>query len=138
MGYRNVKFYPDATSTSRNQNNDVPFLRYSDVILMKAEAILRGGSETLGHTALSLVNMVRSNRSTSTAWTSVTLEDLYKERSREFTHEAWHRNDMIRFGKFEEQWGFKTNTDTYRRVFPIPTNARVLNPELTQNEGYPQ
>lgn len=136
MGYRNIKFYPDATSTSRNQNNDVPFLRYSDVILMKAEAILRGGNATLGHTAISLVNMVRSNRSTSAAWTSVTLEDLYKERSREFTHEAWHRNDMIRFGKFEGSWGFKTNSDVYRRTFPIPTNALVLNPELTQNDGY--
>lgn len=137
MGYRNIKFYPDNTSTSRNQNNDVPFLRYSDVLLMKAEAILRGGSETLGQNALALVNMVRSNRTTSAALSSITLEELYKERCREFTWEAWHRNDMIRFGKYEGQWGYKTNTDTYRRVFPIPTGARVLNPALTQNDGYP-
>lgn len=136
MGYRNIKFYPDALATDRNQNNDVPYLRYSDVILMKAEAILRGGSPTLGHTALSLVNMVRGNRSTSPVWTSVDLEALYKERSREFAYEAWHRNDMIRFDKFEGNWGFKTNTETYRRIFPIPTNARVLNPALQQNEGY--
>ncbi|MCD0468778.1 RagB/SusD family nutrient uptake outer membrane protein [Flavobacterium sp. JAS] len=136
MGYRNIKFYPDATSTSRNQNNDVPFLRYSDVILMKAEAILRGGNETLGQSALSLVNMVRANRSTSAPWSGVTLEDLYKERAREFAQEAWHRNDMIRFGKYEGQWGFKTNSDVYRRIFPIPTNALVLNPALTQNDGY--
>ncbi len=136
MGYRNIKFYPDATSTSRNQNNDVPFLRYSDVILMKAEAILRGGTATLGHTALSLVNMVRDNRTTSTQWSSVTLEDLYKERCREFAHEAWHRNDMIRFGKFEGAWGFKTNSEAYRRVFPIPTDALTLNPALVQNPDY--
>ena len=136
MGYRNIKFYPDATSTSRNQNNDVPFLRYSDVLLMKAEAILRGGNATLGHTALSLVNMIRSNRTTSAAWTSVTLEDLYKERAREFVGEAWRRNDMIRFGKFEGQWGFKTDTDVKRRVFPIPTTALVLNPALVQNPDY--
>ena len=138
MGYRNIKFYPDATSTSRNQNNDVPFLRYSDVLLMKAEAILRGGNATLGHTAVSLVNMVRSNRTTSAAWTSVSLEDLYKERCREFAWEAWHRNDMIRYGKYEGQWGFKTNAETYRRIFPIPTYAKALNPSLTQNPGYPQ
>lgn len=136
MGYRNIKFYPDATSTSRNQNNDVPFLRYSDVLLMKAEAILRGGNATLGHTALSLVNMIRSNRTTSAAWTSVTLEDLYKERCREMVHEAWHRNDMIRFGKYEGQWGFKTDANIKRRVFPIPTNALVLNPALVQNPDY--
>lgn len=136
MGYRNIKFYPDKTSTNRNQNNDVPYLRYSDVILMKAEAILRGGSATSGHTALSLVNMIRSNRSTSEAWASVTLEDLYKERSREFVYESWHRNDMIRFGKFEGSWGFKTNNETYRRILPIPTDAIKLNPLLVQNPGY--
>lgn len=136
MGYRNIKFYPDATSTSRNQNNDVPFLRYSDILLMKAEAILRGGAPTLGHTALSLVNMVRDNRTTSPSWTNVTLGDLYKERCREFAQEAWSRNDMIRFGKYEGQWGYKTNAEAYRRVFPIPTGALTLNPALVQNPDY--
>jgi hypothetical protein len=136
IGYRNIKFYPDASSTSRNQNNDVPFLRYSDVILMKAEAILRGGAATLGDTPLSLVNSIRSNRTTSTPWAAVTLEDLYKERSREFAWEGWHRNDMIRFGKFEGQWGFKTEANIKYRVFPIPTSALVLNPALKQNPDY--
>ena len=80
--------------------------------------------------------MVRSNRTTSAALSGVTLEELYKERTREFTWEAWHRNDMIRFGKYEGQWGYKTDTDIRHRVFPIPTNAMVLNPALTQNDGY--
>jgi hypothetical protein len=136
MGYRNIKFYPDATSTSRNQNNDMPAFRYADIILMKAEAILRGGTATLGHTALSLVNTVRSNRTTSAAWSSVTLEDMYKERSREFAYELWHRNDMIRFGKYEGKWGFKKNSDVTRRIFPIPTGALIKNPALIQNPGY--
>jgi hypothetical protein len=103
---------------------------------MKAEAILRGGAATAGQTALSLVNMIRTNRSTTAAWSAVTLEDLYKERSREFVYEGWHRNDMIRFGKFEGKWGFKTNSDTYRRILPIPTDAMKLNPMLVQNPGY--
>lgn len=136
MGYRNIKFYPDASSTTRNQNNDVPFLRYSDIILMKAEAILRGGTATLGHTPLSLVNMLRAVRTTSAPLSSVDLDFIYTERAREFSWECWRRNDMIRFGKFEGSWGFKTNTDQYRRIFPIPTQAMVLNPALTQNPGY--
>lgn len=136
MGYRNIKFYPDATSLSRNQNNDIPVFRYSDIILMKAEAILRGGSPTLGHTALSLVNMLRAVRTTSAALASVTLDDIYAERCREFAWEGWHRNDVIRFGKYEASWGFKTNNETYRRIFPIPTSALTLNPALTQNPGY--
>lgn len=136
MGYRNIKFYPDATSASRNQNNDYPIFRYSDIVLTKAEAILRGGTATGGATALSLVNSVRANRSTSAAWAAVTLDDLYKERGRELAWEAWRRNDMIRFGKFEGSWGYKTNKDTYRRIFPIPQSALSVNPALVQNPGY--
>ena len=135
-GIRNIKFLPDASSASRNQNNDAPLFRYSDILLMKAEAILRGGTVTNGHTALSLVNMVRNNRSTSAAWTSVTLDDLYAERAREFSWECWRRNDMIRFGKYEGSYGFKTNADNYRRIFPIPTSALTTNSKLTQNPGY--
>jgi hypothetical protein len=76
------------------------------------------------------------NRTTSAALTSVTLADIYAERCREFAWEAWHRNDMIRFGKFEDVYGVKTNTDPTRRLFPIPTSAMVLNPALKQNPGY--
>lgn len=137
MGTRNIKFLADFTNTAnRNQNNDVPIFRLSDVILMKAEAILRGGTPTGGQTALSLVNMIRSKRTTSAAWTDVTLDDLYAERARELSWENWRRNDMIRFGKFEGTWGLKTNNETYRRIFPIPQGALALNPKLTQNLGY--
>ncbi len=136
MGIRNIKFAPDANSSSRNQSNDAPIFRYSDILLMKAEAILRGGTATNGRTALSLTNMVRSNRSTSPAWATVTLDDLYAERAREFSWECWRRNDMIRFGKYETAYGFKTNADTYRRIFPIPNAALNTNPKLVQNPGY--
>ena len=91
----------------------------------------------MGATALSLVNLVRSNRTTSAALTSIVLDDIYKERCFEMTYECWHRNDMIRFGKFENAYGLsKTNTDTYRRIFPIPQTALTNNPRLTQNTGY--
>jgi hypothetical protein len=136
MGYRNIKFYPDATSTSRNQNNDIPIFRYSDIILMKAEAIQRGGAETLGQSALSLVNMLRAQRTTTGDLGAVTLDDIYAERCREFAWEGWHRNDMIRFGKYEGTWGFKTDTDPNKRIFPIPTNAINVNRQLSQNPGY--
>lgn len=137
-GIRNIKYLPDYTNTiNRNQSNDVPVIRYSDILLMKAEAILRGGTPTLGATALSLVNTLRANRTTSAALTAVTLDDIYAERCRELSWETWHRNDMIRFGKYEGTWGLgKNNSDTYRRLFPIPTSAFQTNNTLTQNPGY--
>ncbi|HYC85507.1 MAG TPA: RagB/SusD family nutrient uptake outer membrane protein, partial [Chryseosolibacter sp.] len=64
------------------------------------------------------------------------LEFIYEERTREFVGENWHRNDMIRFDKYEGLWGFKTNADPDKRLFPIPTNAIQLNPLLEQNDGY--
>lgn len=76
MGYRNIKFYSDASSTSLNQNNDVPLFRYSDILLMKAEAILRGATATMGQTPLSLMNAVRAVRTTSAALGTVTLDDV--------------------------------------------------------------
>jgi hypothetical protein len=137
MGYRNIKFYPDYTNTvSRNQNNDVPVFRYSDIILMKAEAILRGGTATQGQTALSLANQLRAARTTTAAWSTITLDSVYAERCREFSWESWHRNDMIRFGKFEDAYGFKTDADINHRLFPIPTTAFSTNATLTQNPGY--
>jgi hypothetical protein len=137
MGIRNIKFYPDYTNASnRNQNNDVPVFRYSDIILMKAEAILRGATPTQGQTALTLANQLRAVRTTAAAWTNITLDSVYNERCREFSWETWHRNDMIRFGKYEGAWGFKTDADPNHRIFPIPSTALLLNPALTQNKGY--
>jgi hypothetical protein len=73
-GVSNIKFYPDATSLNRDQNNDIPVFRYADVLMMKAEAILRGGAPTSGATAVSLLNQVRSQRTTSPALSTIDLE----------------------------------------------------------------
>jgi hypothetical protein len=68
---------------------------------------------------------------------SITLDELLDERAREFAWEGWRRNDLIRFGKYESAWGYKTNTETFRRIFPIPNSEKSLNPNLDQNTGYP-
>ncbi|MEN6455888.1 MAG: RagB/SusD family nutrient uptake outer membrane protein, partial [Prolixibacteraceae bacterium] len=135
QGYRCNKFYPDNTSPSRDQSNDIPVLRYADILLMKAEAILRGASPTMGHTALSLVNMVRT-RAKASQFTSIDLNGLIDERARELCFEGWRRNDLIRFGKWEDQWGVKTDTDVRHRLLPIPQTELDTNPLLTQNPGY--
>lgn len=142
MGYRDLKFLPNPNATVHFQDNDVPVLRYADVLLMKAEAILRGATATNGDTPLSLLNQIRTCAKAPLA-TSVNLDDLLDERAREFSDEGWRRNDLIRFGRFEDDWGFKSakygmsNKDKYRRIFPIPFDARQADKTLTQNPGYP-
>lgn len=135
QGYRYAKFFPDKTSTTRNQGNDFPFFRYSDVLLMKAEAIMRGAAATNGDTPLAIVNTLRKIRNASEL-KELNLDIMLAERGREFCNENWRRNDLIRFGKFEGKWGLKTDTDPNKRLYPIPRSILNINPKLTQNPGY--
>jgi hypothetical protein len=134
-GIRNLKYYPDVTATDRNQSNDVPVFRYADILLMKAEAILRGAVPTYNATALSLVNQLRTTRKAAPMIT-LTLDDMLKERARELNWENTRRIDLIRFGKYENSWGYKTDADPNKRIFPIPSAERILNLGLVQNPGY--
>jgi hypothetical protein len=139
-GVRNVKYYPDskANSSTRTQNNDYIIFRLSDAVLMKAEVELRKGTPVSSAT-LTEVNRIRS-RAGVAPYTSATLDmnELYNERGREFSWEAWRRNDMIRFGHWEDAFGFNPGTpgQTHKRIFPIPSSQLAINSGLAQNTGY--
>jgi hypothetical protein len=135
IGYRSNKYPPSHTQPGREHSNDFPVIRYADVLLMKAEAILRGAAPTNGETAVSLVNRIRE-RAGCEPRTQVSLMQLLDERSREFSLEAWRRNDLIRFGKYEDPWLVKTDNDTRKRLYPIPEEEIRNNPLLSQNPGY--
>jgi hypothetical protein len=139
-GYRVLKYSPvGATFTSYNGNNDYIMGRYSNVLLMKAEALFRLGQDATG--ALSLVNQVRQ-RSNCTAWTDLSLKKIEEERAREFIWESSRRSDMIRFGTyFTDTWFFKQTaesptSDAWRGIFPIPAIQITNNPNLKQNPNY--
>ncbi len=133
-GIRVMKYPPDLTDNFP-ANNDWVVYRYSDVLLMKAEAILRGGTATGGATPLSLVNLVRAARGAA-ALASVDLNALLDERGREFYWEGQRRNDLIRFGKFLQAWQEKPVSGSERLLFPIPNPQLAVNPNLHQNPGY--
>jgi starch-binding outer membrane protein, SusD/RagB family len=134
-GIRVIKYLPDPKNPG-NPGNDYVFFRYADVLLMKAEAILRGGTPTGGATAASLVNQVRAVRGVA-ALATVDATNMLAERGREFYWEGWRRNDMVRFEKFLGKFDQKpTETPAHRVVYPIPQQALDTNPNLTQNFGY--
>jgi hypothetical protein len=137
-GIRTMKYPMEyvASSNSFNGKNDYVFFRYADALLMKAEAILRGGTATGGETALSIVNSVRA-RSGAPALTAVTLNDILAERGRELYLEAVRRPDLIRFGKYNDPVNERAaKSDASRVVYPIPNQAVSSNPNLKQNFGY--
>ncbi|MDR1092008.1 MAG: RagB/SusD family nutrient uptake outer membrane protein [Prevotella sp.] len=118
-------------------NNDFAVFRYSDILLMKAECLLRKGNTAL---ALGLVNDVRKrNFDPEKPLATLDLDILLRERGYEFAFEGWRRNDLIRFDKFGGTWDFKPNpdpADKHTFIFPIPLSVIQNNPNLVQNPGY--
>jgi starch-binding outer membrane protein, SusD/RagB family len=144
QGYKSVKYFiiDSDFKNGRNQSNDLPIFRYADILLTKAEAITRGATATNGDTPMSLFNQIRSYVGAPTLTTAPTLSNILDERGRELFDENWRRNDMIRFGTFENEYGFhKKDFPTARfektcRVFPIPQDVLNKNTNWKQNAGY--
>ena len=143
-GIRPIKYPPDYFNFNpfvSPATNEFVHFRFPDVLLMKAEAILRGGTPTsagnYGNTALDIVNAIRTDPSrNATALTSINPDVLLDERGREFWWENWRRQDMIRFGKYLQPFQEKEQSEEKYLLFPIPYEQLAVNPNLKQNEGY--
>lgn len=145
QGYRSIKFYPNPNEYSaynRYQSNDVPIFRFADIILTKAEAIKRGATATNGDTPQSLFNQIRSYVHAPLLDHDPSLQEILNERGREFFDENWRRNDMIRFGTFESEYGFHKHSnpdarfDKTCRILPVPDDILKENTNWEQNPGY--
>lgn len=113
--------------------NDFPILRYSEVLLNKAEAMWRSNE---GGYAM-MVNMVRDRAGLDDiAEGDIDADELLAERGREFFYEGLRRTDLIRFGKYNDAWFGRSAGDANDEVFPIPQPQLNANPNLVQNEGY--
>ncbi|WP_258103438.1 RagB/SusD family nutrient uptake outer membrane protein [Marinoscillum sp. MHG1-6] len=135
-GYHLLKYAPQGVNWAGfNADNDFILFRYSDILLMKAEALFR--QDAASTEALALVNEVR-DRSSADPLLSLTLNDIEEERAREFIWEGHRRRDMIRFGSwFDGTWKFKTSTSPdWRGIYPIPGDQINANPNLKQNPNY--
>ena len=142
QGCHSIKWFttPADYNNGRNQSNDLPLFRYADILLIKAEALVRNGQSG----AKELFNQIRSYAGAPTISSEPTLNDIYEERGREFFDENWRRNDMIRFGHYEDEFmphykkfeAAGANFDKRHRIFPIEQEMLDLNPGWTQNPGY--
>lgn len=140
-GARFVKY--DYTDSKNYQlANDYVVFRYADILLMKAEALMRKNGGTATVEAVDLVNQVRARAfpgddSKLYTTSTLTLEELLAERGRELYGEGWRRNDLIRFGKFNDACDFRPApvSDIYN-LYPIPQDQINANPNLVQNPGY--
>ena len=137
-GARMAKYEIDTSSQADGQlvHNDYVLYRYADVLLMKAEALVR-----LGRSGDEPFGQVRA-RVGATARTA-TLDNILDERLLELAWEGHRRNDLIRFGKYDNAVKNLPSNDRIhpvlglsRTVFPIPGEVLNLNSNLKQNPGY--
>lgn len=146
QGYHSIKWFiiPSDYNNGRNQGNDLPIFRYADILLTEAEALVRSGEPVRAGkpSAAELFNKVRGYAQAPQINGMPTLDDIYDERGRELFDENWRRNDMIRFGHFEDEFfphyqDFPdANFDKRHRIFPVEKEMMDLNPSWQQNPGY--
>jgi starch-binding outer membrane protein, SusD/RagB family len=128
---------------------DFPVFRLSEMYLIYAEAVLRGGTGGDAATALNYINLIRTraygNASGNISAPTLTLDFVLAERGRELYWEGHRRTDLIRYGLLTTGtylWPWKggvasgTGVDSKYNLFPIPAANRTANPNLTQNTGY--
>ena len=143
-GYNVKKFLVPLSAFPSYDNSPLnfPIMRYSEVLLMKAEAL-----NELGQTSLAIVplNLVRGRAGlaavTSGLSQSAFRDKVLHERRMELAFEGQRWFDLIRVNDGQYGLNFlhsigKTNASTKHLLLPIPQIERDRNPNLTQNPGY--
>ena len=112
---------------------NIRMIRYSEVLLINAEAKVRAGNAAGG--AISL-NMVRS-RVNLPSIGAPTLDDVLNERRLELAMEGDRFFDLVRTGKASAKLSSKGFAGGKNEVFPIPQSIiDMTNGTITQNPGY--
>jgi hypothetical protein len=138
-GFYNRKYIPRIAENEPDANltqpNNYRAIRYADVLLMAAEALVRGGGN--GDLARNYVNEVRNRAGLDNIETAGNqlLEDIYTERRLELVGEGHRFFDLVRTGRAANRIeGFTANKN---EVFPIPLEELQFSQgNWEQNEGY--
>lgn len=96
------------------------YIRYADVLMMYAEAVVSGGAQASNMTPLQAVNKVRG-RANMSELPSVTMADIQNERILEFALEGHRFYDLLRWGKLASRFTelrnlILTSRSSYRQM----------------------
>lgn len=162
-GYRMNKFEV-AKGSQASSGTDVPLFRYAEILMMKAECLLRSGKAGAGALVTEvrkrafkenpeLATVTDAQLRENTSYQYGTVENyqivdkgntdpvefgrMYDELGWEFAWEMHRRRDAIRFGVYtKKSWLSHKPQGDYRVVFPIPEKVLTSNPNLVQNPNY--
>lgn len=150
MKFNGLKNNTYATSCG----NNIPLMRYADVLLLKAEINNRLGNSTSTTLAITQLNEVRKRAGLGSYSEPLTKDEITNfievERFKELAYEGQRWWDLIRWGKMEAVMSaYNQRADvkailgnpasivtSAHRVFAIPNPVLMNNPGITQNAPF--
>ncbi|GAB3974625.1 RagB/SusD family nutrient uptake outer membrane protein [Spirosoma terrae] len=144
-----VKKYFDTPLINNDNGNNIPIIRYADVLLMYAESLNEVSYQPTGE-ALTYLNQIRT-RAGLKAKTAADIPDqqsfrlaMEQERRVEFAFECHRWYDLVRTGRAvtvingkKDQIRLVNTLTENNLVFPIPQSQIDINKEkIKQNPGY--
>jgi hypothetical protein len=147
--YNFVKKYYDVPATKNDNGNNIPVIRYADVILMYAECLNEAGYQPAGE-AMNYLNEVRL-RAGLTARTSTDIPNqqafrlaIEQERRVELAFEGHRWFDLVRTDRAitvlnakKDQLRLVRLLNANDMVYPVPQSQIDINKgKITQNPGY--
>ena len=136
----------EGSITEQFASIDFPLIRAAEMYLIYAEAKTRvDGGTTTDAEALKAYNAIQKRAGLAGLATSISLEDVFTEITRELYWEGLRRTTLIRYNKYVEGnfvWPFKGGASSgqalsnHLKLFPIPDEDLVANDNLVQNLGY--
>ena len=143
VGNSDDGYFLDGKFSDLQSQSNLKLVRYEEVLLNAAEASLNKGDQA---TALDYYNQLRAQRGFRAApATSLTMEELKKERLRELLGEGFRYWDLLRWGDavpYYDRTGATepaNNRAVPNKVFAFPIPQAERNSEYSnvpQNDGY--
>ena len=160
MKYLRVTEFARGAEVSHSSINNPRILRYADVLLLKAEALVRSGGSL--SEAIGIINQIRerarnsdesgtpadvpADRDISETNRDTVLEWVFQERRLELAFEEGHRWWDLRRRHIAKEIDLKTYNfgslnsnfkfEDYHIYFPLPAREVIANPNMNQNTGY--
>jgi len=139
---RSLKYPLDPNANNRFHGNDLPIIRYADILLSRAEALVMS-TGTVNQEALDLLNEVHQRAGleklnlTEASSKEEFISLLLNERAWEFYSEGKRREDLIRHNQLiQNAINRGQPAKDFHVKFPIPQSEIDANPKLVQNPGY--
>jgi hypothetical protein len=137
---RSFKYF-DNNAVGNSHGNDIPVVRYADILLTRAEALNEVNGVNIE--SVSLINQVRARAGIAPLdINSITSKEQFRtfilrERGWEFISEGKRREDLIRQDLFISRAIARgVAAKPHQVVFPIPQVEIDANKAMVQNAGY--